>query len=779
MRASDLPPIQIDRASARSANAQLALFLATTLNTRDMGMQPAQSRGGEPWMLRSTLMAMGVKPDVLGDSGKDGEDWIAIKSIPGAQVQFENTRQALVLNLPFSHLSWASTEITTNQFSAPSPSSTPGMLVNYDLFGYGTSQSRSLSASTEMRLFRSNMVLSNTMLTRYTENNQSAAMGNSQSQFSNVRLDSTYSYSFPDEMLTLRLGDTLTRSVPWSRATRIGGIQLSRNFGLQPYRTTAPIPALMGTSAVPSDISLFINGIKQYQGNVPAGPFTLNAPTGLVGTGNAQVLLTDALGRSTTLQFNFYGTNQLLAKGLSDWSVEFGWVRRNYGNSSFDYASDPAASGSWNYGLTDQLTVQTHAEATTKLLNAGAGAAWKAGGLGVLTAGTAYSHNDKQSGVLGQVGYNWSNENLFTNLQATRANEGYRDTASLYDAARMKSSGRAIMGFSTPALGNFNLGVVYLRNFGQEPQRYATFGWSRSLSSRGYVNLSVNRNLDDNRLSNVQLQMSWFLDNRMSVGSTVSHQDGNTRVSAYADQRAPSEGGWGWSTQAQSGNGGSGQARVEYIGANYEANAIMARNGNSTTAGLGASGALIWMDGHTFASRSVYDSFAVVSTAGVPNVPIKRENVLVGKTNEDGVMLVPQIGAYRSNKISIDPMDLPAQMRVPEVDHVIVPTDRSGVLVSFALQRIRSATILLHSADGKPLPVGALVTAVDANASGDIKPQSSMIGYDGASYFDSLAANNLLRVYLPNGSRCEVRVALPDTQPNEVPLVGPVTCRSF
>ncbi|QNP50062.1 fimbria/pilus outer membrane usher protein [Diaphorobacter aerolatus] len=743
-------------------------------------MTPAQLRNGSVWMLRETLTAMGVKREALPTGSGSDADWVLLNAIPAAVVDFNAGRQTLVLTLPFEALNWTSTDINTDRRTTPVPTSSSGMLVNYDLYGWAGDQSRSLNASTEFRAFRENSVISNTMLSRYQDHSNPSGSAMAPSSFRNVRLDTTYSRSWQDDLLTLRIGDTLTGALPWSRATRIGGIQLARNFGLQPYASTAPLPALMGTSAMPSDVALYINGLQQYQGKVPAGPFSLNAIPGMTGSGNAQVVLTDALGRATTLQFSFYQANQLLKKGLSDWSAELGWVRKDYGNSSFNYGSDPMTSGTWRYGVTDGLTLQSHAEVTPKLVNAGGGASWLVGDLGVISAAAAGSRLEGQSGSLARLDYNWSNQRFNVNVSGTRASEQYRDAASLYEDTRLASSGNAFVGYSHPSWGSLNLGMVYLRNHGDtEAQRYATGSWSRSMGSRAYVSVNLNHNLDDSKKSNVQLLFNWYLDGRLNLGSTLSHQDGKTQLAATAHQRAPSEGGWGWRTGAQAGNGGSGFAQVDYVGRSFEANAAVSRTSGNTSGALGASGALVLMDGHTFASRRIFDGFAVVSTNGVPGVPVKRENIVVGETNDKGVMLVPQLGAYRDNKISIDAMSLPARMRVPDVNRMVAPTDRSGVLVKFDLSIARSATVVLHGSDRRPLPIGSIVIATNAQSKStdNADRQNSVVGYDGATFFDALQERNRLTAYLPNGSSCTANLDWPGAKPTEVPTIGPLVCR--
>ena len=777
IRLSDLPPQTAVVRSKALRSEPVALMLATHLNTRDFGLQPAQLANSRLHMRRSALQTLGLKNDALpSHSGPAGQDeWIALDEIPGMKVELNMGLQTVTLALPFEQLNWAATEIHAQEMTSGPSQAALGMLLNYDLYGLNTRDSRSLSATTEWRAFMADMVLSNTMLSQFASQDASRiAAGDQESNSRQVRLDTAFSYSLPQSMVTLRVGDTLTKAQPWSRSTRIGGIQIGRNFALQPYRITSPMPALMGTSALPSEIELFINGIKQYQGSVNAGPFSLNTPTGITGTGNAQVVLTDAMGRSTTLQYSLYGTTQLLAKGLTDWSAELGWVRRNYGYRSFDYASDPVASGSWSHGMSNRLTLQSHAEVSKDLVNLGGGASWQAGSLGIVSAATAISQQQGQTGNLLQLGHNWNDQRFFTSFQATRANASYRDAASLYDLQRQKASGRAIVGYAHPQYGSVSFGYLHLQNFGESAQRYVSAGWSRNLGGRGSIGISANHNLDDSRKSSVQLVASWFLDGRINTGATVGRQNGESVYSAYASQSRPSEGGWGWSTLAQGGDGGSNaQARVEYQARKFEANAAVATQHGDTSTALGLSGSLIAMGGHVFAARRVYDGFAVVSTNGVPNVPINHENNPIGSTDADGVMLVTQLGAYRNNRISIDPLALSAQYRLPASDKIVIPSDRAGTLVKFDIERIRSASIVLHDTQGEPLPLGSRATLGEGAGSA-----SSVVGYDGTAYFEQIKERNLIEVHMPDGTHCRAAADWPAaTAANLIPVIGPLVCQ--
>ncbi|WP_198014131.1 fimbria/pilus outer membrane usher protein [Pseudoxanthomonas sp. J35] len=197
-----------------------------------------------------------------------------------------------------------------------------------------------------------------------------------------VRLDTSWQLDFPERMVSVRIGDGIGGQLDWTRSTRFGGIRVSRDFSLQPYRVTVPLASFAGEAALSSTVDLFVDGIRQSQQQVGPGQFRIDSPPILSGAGQAQLVVTDINGQSRTLSFTLYNARQLLQRGLSDWSFEAGKVRREYGRESFACADDAMASGSFRHGASDWLTLEAHAETTRGLDMAGAGAVccWDIGG---------------------------------------------------------------------------------------------------------------------------------------------------------------------------------------------------------------------------------------------------------------------------------------------------------------------------------------------------------------------------------------------------------------
>ena len=362
--------------------------------------------------------------------------------------------------------------------------------------------------------------------------------GNGQDR--SVRLDTSWTTSFPDELLSLRVGDTLTDAQSWSRATRIGGVQIGTNFGLQPYLITAPLPSFIGSATLPSDIQLYVNGLRQYSGQVPAGPFQLNTIPNINGVGNAQVVLTNALGQTTTLNFSLYGEHRLLQQGLSDWSAEAGFVRKNYGLDSFDYGHDAAGSGTWRYGLTNNLTVEAHAEATHDLTNEGVGGDWLLGTAGgVLSASVAHSENAGQTGAQYGLGYSWSDSRFTLGAnEGSRTTGSYRDVATLYGGPPPSLSAQVFGSYNFDRLGNIGVSYIDLRNSVQSKSRFANAYWFKSFGRGLSLNFSVSEDLNDSRNRTAFLSATLSLDRNITVSGGVQRIGDHTGLSPSSATRA-------------------------------------------------------------------------------------------------------------------------------------------------------------------------------------------------------------------------------------------------
>lgn len=695
----------------------------------------------------------------------DAAQTIALDSLPGVSAHYDERAQKLDITAPFDLLNVNAAVLNTRSNPVPRPQVSPGLLLNYDLYGTRDNHdSSALSAYAELRAFNQWGVLSNTALSRLNDTH------GADTQTDSVRLDTTFSHSFVDSATTLRIGDIISGSLDWSRATRLGGFQLQRNFALQPDLVTFPIPAFFGQAALPSTVDLYINGMKQYSGQIPAGPFQLNTVPIVNGNGQAQVVITDAMGRQTSLAFPFYTTSQLLRAGLSDYSLDFGFVRKDYGVSSFSYGGDPAASGIYRYGVRDWLTLEGHAEATSALSDGGIGAVMEIGQAGIVNASWADSHDRGTSGSQAEFGYAWRNQRFNFSLDTLRTFGDYRDVASRYGPPPPQRSDRALAGLTMGRLGSLGVSYIALQYPDQPRSRYASAYYFKSVGTRASLDLSLNQNLDDSSDRNIFLGVSLALGGNISASISTQHDRNGTLITADASQPVNPDGGFGWRVRAQTGESeNGGQAEIGYRGQTGEITA-----GVQSLAGINYgyaewSGALVLMDSQFFASRRINDAFAVVSTSGVAGVPVKLENRPIGVTNSGGDLLVTPLNAYQRNKLSIDPMHLPADVNIERVDAQVVPSDRAGTLVKFGIEQVHAASIILRDKAGKPVEIGSEVALQGSKA------PAMIVGYDGIVYLEGLGEHNVLEVQTSHG----ICTANFDYHPQgqTVPVIGPLVCR--
>jgi outer membrane usher protein len=695
---------------------------------------------------------------------RDGDSSLDLESLPGVTFHYDEERQRVEIIAPPALLDQATAVLNTTVATVPQPQSSPGVLLNYDFYGTrDNSDNLGVSAFAELRLFNEWGVLSNTALSRATDSPGSGWGADT------VRLDTTFSRSFVDSATTLRIGDAISGNLGWTRATRFGGIQLQRNFALQPDLITFPIPAFYGQASLPSTVDLYINGLKQYSSPVPAGPFQLNTTPIVNGNGQAQVVITDAMGRQSSLDFSFYTANQLLRAGLSDYSLEAGFVRKGYGVSSFSYANDPAASGTYRYGVVDWLTLETHAEASAGLANVGGGGVVEVGRAGIVNTSFAASQDHGSSGSQAELGYTWRNDRFNLALDSTRTFGSYRDVASTYGRAPPQRSNRLLAGVMLGRAGSLGMSYVEQQYRGELRSRFASAYYFRSLGSRCSFNLSANQNLDDHSERSVFAGLTFSFDSGTSVGVSAQHDSRGNALTLDASRPINPDGGFGWHARAQdSDSTHGGQAEIGYRAEQGQLLAGVENRDGATRAYADATGALVFMDSQFFFARHIDDAFAVVSTNGVAGVPVTLENRPIGKTDVRGDLLVTPLNSYQRNKIAIDPMQLPADVRIDRVDAQVTPSDRAGTLVRFGIESIRAASIILHDVGGKPLAVGSLVGLHGKPAS------SSVVGYDGVVYLEGLAESNTLDVQTPTGA-CATTFDY-RARAQTVPVIGPLVC---
>jgi outer membrane usher protein len=744
------------------AVADAQLFLELVVNQMNTGRVVAvEQRHGQFFVPSSALQETGMK--LPADIGAE----VGLDSLPGLHSEYDSNGQRLLIDVPPD---WLPEQFIGRREAYPrTPAlSSFGALFNYDLYLNDTDDAGTyLAAWNEVRLFDSWGTLSNTGQYRRT------MAGDSLNALDNryLRYDTTWRYSDDERLLTYEAGDLVSGALPWTSSVRMGGVQWSRDFAVRPDLVTYPLPQFAGEAAVPSSVDLFINGYKSSSADLQPGPYTLTNIPFINGAGEAVVVTTDNLGRQVSTTVPFYVTSTLLQKGLSDFSVAAGTLRQDYGLRDFSYGPG-ATSGSMRYGLSDNFTVESHAEASDSLALGGVGGNVRLGNFGVLNTAISQSRFEGDSGQQLSLGYQYSSQRYSFSWQRLQRRDRYADL-TLVDSAYTtlsKRSEQATLSLNLDDWGSLGAGYFDVRAADDSRTRLLNLTWSKPLWRNTSFYLSANREIgDSNWAVQAQLVIPFDLRGSLAISSERSNT-GQTQQRVNYSRAVPTEGGVGFNLGYAQGDGPAyRQADVTWRLQSVQLQAGVYGNSDAETRWADASGALVWMDRQVFAANRIDDAFVVVSTDGYADIPVRYENQQVGQTDRNGHLLVPWSSAYYRGKYEIDPLNLPANVRSPNVEQRIAVRRGSGYLLEFPLSRVIAASIVLVDAQQQNLPLGSGVVHLQSGT-------QTVVGWDGLVYLENLQSQNNLQVSLADGKTCQVQFAV-DPKQDQIPLIGPLVCQ--
>lgn len=744
--ASSLPPVEVNAASASST-----LFVSLTVSGRETEEIVALRIDGDKLLVDAAQLR---KAGVL----IDGEGAIDVAHSDGLQAAYDAAAQNLTLiatpdRLPTQH-------VKANANKHWKAVADKGAMLNYTLYAQRSAGRVQATLWNEQRLFGFGGSFSNNGTLWLSR------PANGGSRY--LRYDTRYTQIDEDRALTFTAGDLITRSLSWSDSVRLGGIQISRDFRIRPDLVTMPLPSFAGSAAVPSAVDLFVDGYRRQGTDVQPGRFVLDDVPVVNGAGEATIVTTDASGRQVRTSVPFYVSSDLLKPGMSDFALEAGFLRQNYGLRNFDYGA-PAASGSLRRGITRNFTIEAHGEATRRLQLAGLGANWAPGRFGTISLSATESRHEGKEGRQWSVAYSYQARSFGIAFQHDARSEGYRDlgTFDLKQFIATRRSDRVIGSLSLQGKGSLSVAYFSGASWSGDRNRIVSGSYSRTLGRRASLFVSMNRDLATHSTS-AQLRLMVPLGRNM-VGAGLSQTSGRGTVTQFDYDR---------STGMEDGVAVDANVAVDRSGhvigqgtATWRDRDVAIEAGGSVANGKtaiwgGLMGAVVWMDHELFTADQLSDAFAVVRT-GRPGIPVTYENQPVGKTNKKGDLLVRDVVSFVPVRFAIDTLNLSAEDLATATEHTASVRSRSGAIIDLKVRKVRNAIIYLAGADGKPLATGGRVLRAGHPA--------TEIGWDGVTYLEDVSDTMTLQVTRRDGGKCTVEVTMPPGA-HALPQIGPVPC---
>lgn len=658
-----------------------------------------------------------------------GDDYHALERIPGLRYAIDACRQTLSLDR--ASVGATSTRRLTPRATTLAGPPEPGAYLQTQAVYVRSESADAVSALIDGGLFGSGGLVRNSLL---------------QDDGHTVRLDTFWMHDNPRALTRLTLGDGITRGGSFGRSLRFGGAQWGREFALRPDLVTFPLPQIGDATALPSAVDVYVNNSLRATDSVPAGPFALTEVPVMSGAGEIQLVITDLLGRSRIVSYEFYAAPNLLRPGLSDYTVETGFERRAYGSNSLDYGPGFGAA-TWRHGVNERLTVEGHVETSHRLQVGGIGYALLLPRVGVLGSGIAHGSGESEGGemfvTLDRQARRWSYgaQYLVAGQRFVRLGE-----------QRPPSLRRSVVRTSWHLDYGASLSLGWFDNRSTDGRvNLLSLGYSQQLLSGVSASLGASLDLTDRDDHIAFLTLSYAMGRTLSAYAYAQRADAGT-LGRVGMQRNPLDA-LDWSARAAVDTG-----LTERISAGADWRTTRAvlhadvEDASESALRVGVDTGAVALGRESIWTRPLSGPFALVETSATSPVDVAFENRHAGTTQAGAPLLLPDLLPYQSNRIGVSQADFGIDQRLDRFEQTLTAPGYGGVRVRFAADARVERRLRLVRPDGTPVPPGSDIAIAGTDA-------TTFVGHRGETVLTQAPGRYRLQVSWREGT-CVAEVNL-------------------
>ncbi|MEI7706125.1 MAG: fimbria/pilus outer membrane usher protein [Deltaproteobacteria bacterium] len=564
-------------------------------------------------------------------------------------------------------------------------------------------------------------------------------------------------YDILPRLETVTAGDAIITSDIIGSSGVVGGLTWARNFRLDPYFVVAPRPSFTTFVSTPSTVEVWVNSVKVRQEQVPSGTLDLaNLPV-VSGASDVRTVIRDSFGREQIYDLRTNLNPSLLAEGLTDFSYTLGWVRQDVATSSWSYTR-PAALGKQRFGLNSWLTLGGILEASLDRGMVGPTVTFGTpiGQVDAIVAGSV------TQGLLGSswsLGWSWGGREWGgliryrgqTDSFATVILDPWNDraTADLY--ANFTAS--PLMGWT------FGLDVLgsHFRDSGESASGTlrASYYIGAGLTAMGSLTQVIGGSQPG---PSGQVNLTWYVGESITVSGAAGGGAQGAIANVGVSRPLPIGPGFGFQAQGNllAGNAmATGLLQYQTGFGRYEAQ--YEQNGSSASGSVRASGGLVFAGSRFFFTRPIEEGYAL-ARVGAPGVTTYLEGWRAGVSDEDGEILIPNLLARYSSRISIRQEDIPMNYEVGKLQKMASPFWKGGVLVPFDVMPVRAVRgrLMVNGDQKQPVARGELV--MEQNGTEVRVPTSG----EGKFFIERVIHGRYPVEGIWKGGRCRAVIEIPD-----------------
>jgi outer membrane usher protein len=740
----------------------------------------AQGDGLSPCLSRQLLLDMGIRLDSLADSASLADTCVdLLRLVPGALVELHGGQLLLSLSIPQIAMRRDVVGYVDPQRWDYGINSA---FINYQVSAQQGRNSSGHNSSQDLFL---NSGL-NLGAWRLRSNN--AFRSDAQGERNWTRAYTYLQRDLPGTHSQLTVGETFTpgdvfKSVP------IKGIQVASDMSMLPDSQQHYAPIVRGVAQTRARLEIRQNGYPIYSSYVSPGPYEIDDLTIGGGSGELEIILTEADGQVRRFTQPYATLSNLLREGVWRYSTSLG--RYNAASSSTDDTSlwqGTLATGvGWNSTLYGGLMANEFYRAGTF------GVGRNFGSLGALSLDVTRSSADIDStsssrnvqGMSYAIKYGKTFETR-TNLRFAGyrySTEGYRD---FNEAVRERSADQRFRGsrrslleasvFQNIASDSSLSLTLSQEDFWQSDyqQRQFQFNFNSRYKSINY-SLYASQSLNDEQSNDRQLglSVSFPLDFGSSTTATFDMRESRGSMNERASLSGRSEGdrlNYRASLSNNEQHQQTAELAVGYQTAFASVGAGMTQGTDYNNLSVNANGALLaHADGIEFGPY-LGETSGLAYVPGIADVGLL--NASSAKTNDRGYALIPYLQPYRVNRVILDTNQLDPNVEIENGVTQVVPRRGAVVKATFPARTVQRLLLTTRDSQGAPLPFGAQVS----NAAGDVL---GVVGQAGQVLLGTVDGQQTFDVRWGNAAteQCRLHVDVKNMPLDQGYRVQDLTCR--
>ncbi|MHC8305641.1 fimbria/pilus outer membrane usher protein [Pseudomonas sp. PB3P13] len=519
------------------------------------------------------------------------------------------------------------------------------------------------------------------------------------------------------------------------RSVPILGAQVASDLSMLPDSQQNYSPIVRGVAQSRARLEIRQNGFPIYSTYVSAGPYEINDLITGGGSGELEIILTEADGQVRRFTQPYSTLNNLLREGVWRYSASLG--QYNAPSYSVDDAmlwQGTLASGiGWNSTLYGGLMANDFYQASTVGIGRNLGS-FGALSLDATRSSADIDRNDSSRNVQG-MSYAIKYGKTFdtrTNLRFAGyrySTEGYRDFT---EAVRERSADKYFRGsrrslLEASVFQDIGASSSLSLTLSQEEfwrsdyrQRQYQFNFSTRHKSVSY-SLYASQSLNDNQFNDRQfgLSISMPLDFGRSTTGTLDLRESGGLYSQRASLSGQAEGNrlnYRASVLNNEYKQQTAELALGYQTAVASVGAGITQGSDYNNLSVNASGAVL-LHGEGLAFGPYLGETS--GLAHVPDIPgVGLLNASSVNTNDRGYALIPYLQPYRVNRVILDTDQLDPNVEIDNGITQVVPRKGSIVKATFPARKVQRLLLTTRDDQGAALPFGAQVTHADGEVLG-------------------------------------------------------------